>query len=185
MDSKQVGEVSFWRRLHDTLGHDGFMAQRRADYHGRTGWFPGLTDETGRGIDYGCGLVSIFEFSPLDVDAYDPLLPEYREIVPDNISLTYVDEPRGPYDFVFCCNVIDHTPDPDALLADIERILLPGGRLYFEVNFDPDLFEECHWTRWDIAKVREAFSRWCLVAERVVGGSVSDQSCYEAVYTRP
>lgn len=37
-------------------------------------------------------------------------------------------------DLVICCNVIDHTSDPDAILREIHRVLKPNGRFFFDVH---------------------------------------------------
>ena len=37
-------------------------------------------------------------------------------------------------EFVICCNVIDHSSDPTAVLREIHRILKPDGVLFFDVD---------------------------------------------------
>ena len=37
-------------------------------------------------------------------------------------------------DLVVCCNVIDHAHDPDKFLLELNRILKPGGMLFFDVD---------------------------------------------------
>jgi SAM-dependent methyltransferase len=37
-------------------------------------------------------------------------------------------------DLVLCCNVIDHTSDPDAILREVHRVLKTGGLFYFDVH---------------------------------------------------
>lgn len=34
---------------------------------------------------------------------------------------------RGPYDQLLLADVLEHTPDPDAILADLSSLLVPGG----------------------------------------------------------
>ncbi len=38
------------------------------------------------------------------------------------------------FDFVACCNVLDHTSNPDVVLAEIYRVLRPGGTFFFDVD---------------------------------------------------
>jgi SAM-dependent methyltransferase len=44
--------------------------------------------------------------------------------------------PDATFDGVFCSNVVEHTPEPRVLLAEIERVLRPGGWAYVS------------WTNW-------------------------------------
>jgi SAM-dependent methyltransferase len=39
----------------------------------------------------------------------------------------------GAFDVVVCCEVLEHLPDVDAALAEISRVLKPGGRLAVSV----------------------------------------------------
>ena len=45
---------------------------------------------------------------------------------------TRVDAPDSAYDAVFDFGIIHHVPDWHAALAEIARVLRPGGRFYFE-----------------------------------------------------
>ncbi|HLI44972.1 MAG TPA: class I SAM-dependent methyltransferase [Acidimicrobiales bacterium] len=40
----------------------------------------------------------------------------------------------GAFDGIVCCLVIEHADDPDAVLAEMARLLAPGGRLLLLVN---------------------------------------------------
>jgi SAM-dependent methyltransferase len=37
-------------------------------------------------------------------------------------------------DLVVCCNVLDHVRDPDAILAEVRRVLKPDGCLFLDVH---------------------------------------------------
>lgn len=45
---------------------------------------------------------------------------------------TAIDEPDASFDAVFDFGVIHHVPDWPLALAEIDRVLRPGGRFYFE-----------------------------------------------------
>lgn len=154
---KRAAEIDWWRGYLASLGVDRFMRVRFDDWKWKTRFFPELREEEGRGLDLACGLVSIFEFSGLkNVVAADALMDEYQQLLPrdgaagveyrreDGEDLTF--ETRS-FDYVFCCNAIDHTPNPLRMLQEIERVLKPGGRLYFQVNYDPALYAP-HYQIW-------------------------------------
>jgi hypothetical protein len=190
LTEQQTGEIGFWRDLYVTSGHEGFLNIRRGDLLGRTEFFPELLAETGYGLDYGCGLISMFEFSNLKMDAYDPLQAEYEKIVPtvETAQVAYWSErPEPPtlYNFIACFNVADHTPDIPELLGHLRSLLVPGGRLYFEVNFDPELYPTCHHSLWRMDTVREHLTGFDLVRERVRPSDVLEgQELYEGLYIR-
>jgi glycosyltransferase involved in cell wall biosynthesis len=184
--TKAPAELAFWRGLLERDGREAFLARRAEDLGGVLAWFPELADESGHGLDYGCGLVSMFEFSPLDMDACDPLMPEYDRLYRHAGKVCYSAETAGPYDFVVCKNVIDHTPDPDALLEDVYRILRPGGRLYLEVNFDPKLFDDCHYHLWRLDKVRQHLGAFELEREAVRTNTLYPETgFYTGIYRKP
>lgn len=188
MNSQQTNEVAFWRDwVTHNGGPDGFVQLRTVtDFESRTAFFPDLLAETGKGLDYGCGLVSIFDDCDLTMDAYDPLQAEYDAIYSHYGTARYVARPRGPYDFACCFNVIDHTPDPHGLLKALAALLVEGGRLYFEVNFDPELYPAAHYALWRPETVTEHLSAWNLVRSQTrPSGDLDGQMCHEAVYLRP
>lgn len=188
-------EIGFWKDLYNSMGLEKFLYLRHGDLIGKTAYFPEVFDEQGQGLDYGCGMISMFEFSSIvnQMRACDPLLPEYREITgPVKSSrMVYsnnvdVIEPET-FDFIVCVNVIDHTPDPQTIIDDLLKVLKPGGKLYFEVNFDPELFAPHH-TLWTMDTVRQYFSAdgpFELVREAThVNPKFVEQTVYEAVYIK-
>ena len=49
--------------------------------------------------------------------------------------------PDGAYDAVLCTQVLEHVPNPDAVIAELHRVLRPGGRLYMTVPLAWELHE--------------------------------------------
>ncbi|MGH9701628.1 MAG: methyltransferase domain-containing protein [Candidatus Acidiferrales bacterium] len=49
-------------------------------------------------------------------------------------------------DLVICCNVLDHTSDPDAVLREIRRVLKPNGKFFFNV----DTFSRLGLVKWHL-----------------------------------
>jgi SAM-dependent methyltransferase len=177
---QQEEEIKWWMHNFKQMGLEAFLAVRRDDLH-RYFFASALLQECGRGLDYGCALVSIFEFAPeLHVDAIDPLLPEYDKIYRHHGTVNYVSAPSGLYDWIYCCNVIDHTPDPQTIVDDFKRLLVPLGRLYFEVHFDDSLGAP-HFSLWRMDTVKKYLSWLEVVKERVVRDPVHPQFHYEAI----
>jgi SAM-dependent methyltransferase len=88
-----------------------------------------------RVLDLGCGpghytralRAAGAQVIPVDLSPEEFLLeggPPGGEIVASGMDLPFAD---GSFDGLLCSNMIEHTPDPVAVLDEIERILKPGG----------------------------------------------------------
>jgi SAM-dependent methyltransferase len=183
---KKFREVAFWRDLFHQKGEQAFVEMRKGhDLKGKMEFFPELAKEKGRGLDYGCGLMSVFEGSNLNVEGYDPLLEEYAKVYRHKGPVRYVTNPKGPYDFICCFNVIDHTPDPQTIVDEIMALLKPGGRLYFEVNFDPQLYA-AHYMLFRDEQVEQYMGGFRKVRSQVTDAVEHPGiKYYEALYIRP
>lgn len=155
MNQKQQVEMGFWQNLFDSKG-EGYWEFRGKDAEWKMKSFRQLKGEKGIGLDVGCGLGSVFEFTDLNVIAIDPLMDEYRRIanlkdsnvIYQNMDGEDIDFPDNYFDFVFCVNVIDHTPNQKRMASEIYRVLKPGGNFYFQVNFD-DILSSAHYNLWN------------------------------------
>jgi SAM-dependent methyltransferase len=83
----------------------------------------------------------VFQFGCKRSVGCDPLAAEYATLFPWQRlvpTLTARGEelpfPDGAFDIVLCDNVADHAEDPAAIVAELVRVLAPGGVLYFAVN---------------------------------------------------
>ena len=163
MTDREQAELQFWLDWFNTYDEVGYRESRHKAYERTVSYLPQLAEETGLGLDLGCGLMSMFEGSGLNITAIDPLLGEYQKIyVPPASDVAYVlgqkDDgiipfPSVHFDFIACINVIDHTEHWRVLLREITRVLKIGGRLYFMVNFDQALTPPHHVTLWDYETV--------------------------------
>jgi 2-polyprenyl-6-hydroxyphenyl methylase/3-demethylubiquinone-9 3-methyltransferase len=133
---------------------DGFMALLRTSVNPpRAAWFRDVLHERGgaplaglRLLDVGCGgglLAEEFATLGLSVTGIDPSLPtlaaarahaergglaiDYRAGRAE--ALPFAD---GEFDVVSCCDVLEHVDDPDAVIAQIARVLRPGGLFLFD-----------------------------------------------------
>lgn len=86
------------------------------------------------GILFGSGNARAVGVDPLAVD-YVRLFPAWQRRMPtvaaEGERLPFGD---AAFNAVFCDNVIDHAERPRAIVAEMVRVLSPGGVLYFTVN---------------------------------------------------
>ncbi|MFA6001476.1 MAG: methyltransferase domain-containing protein [Thermoleophilia bacterium] len=110
------------------------------------------------------------------VDVTPEMLEKARERIatgaPDNIEfleapVSELPFPDGSFDLVTCRLAFHHFPDPAEALAQISRVLKPGGRFVMEDVFGPDdaairvkrerlekLFDPSHVRAWSPAQLR-------------------------------
>lgn len=85
----------------------------------------------------------IFYFGSSRGVGVDPLAVSYGRLFPRwqrcaqtiaavGESLPFADK---SFDVVLCDNVVDHAESPSQIVRELTRILVPGGLLYFTVNF--------------------------------------------------
>jgi SAM-dependent methyltransferase len=162
---QQNAELDFWRDLVAAHG-EYYIAYRAAEYYDKTKYWPSWKDQTGGGLEVGCGCVSVYECSPKFIMAMDPLADYYNLILKSHglaeslhRKMQVGGEGRFPwaneaFNFVICQNVIDHSPNSRTVLEEIRRVLEPGGRLYFEVNLEAGLAPP-HYSVWTEQMVAE------------------------------
>lgn len=87
----------------------------------------------GRILDYGCGggeMVALGLERGLDIWGADTFLRELTPPVRDRVCLVQggrTDFPEGHFDLVMANQVLEHVTDPEAVIADIYRMIKPGG----------------------------------------------------------
>jgi SAM-dependent methyltransferase len=142
----------------------------------------------GRVLDLGCGTGHSYEeLAPRETVGVDiepaALAGQDREThVADMRELPF--EP-GSFDSVVSIQSIEHVPDPDRVLAEVARVLLPGARAIFvtpnRLTFGrPDeIIDPYHYVEYDAAQLHELGARFFESVE-VLGLEVSQR--YRAIH---
>jgi len=99
----------------------------------------------GRVLDVGCGsrpyerLVSSSEYVGLELDTPENRRSSRADVYYDGGPLPF---PDASFDAVISNEVLEHVFEPDVFIADIARVLKPGGRLLLTVPFVWDEHEQ-------------------------------------------
>lgn len=78
------------------------------------------------------GRVTAFDLDPLMVDAANRRLAGHEQVTVAVGDACEIEQPRGSVDAVVEFAVIHHVPDWQRAIAEIARVLRPGGLLLFE-----------------------------------------------------
>ncbi len=144
---KERHELSFWR---EKFREEGGQL-RNSWYEVCYTTFFGLDGEFYRDkriVDIGCGPRGSLEWADMAAErvGVDSLAAEYREFGTDRHKTRYVDSgaesipfPDAYFDVAFSFNSLDHVQNLDRAVAEIKRIVKPGGLflLITEVNHEP------------------------------------------------
>ncbi len=123
--------------------------------------------------DFGAGpfggilgrLDGIREGYPIDV-----LANEYNKMARSKFPIVPFYEGRSTVvsascDAIFCTNMIDHTPYPDMIVAELSRILRPRGRLFVHLHLRKRYeLNKVHPFPWSEKKFRKAFKNFHITS---------------------
>lgn len=105
-----------------------------------------LDPRTSRALDVGCGgglLTEELAMLGFAVTGVDPSVQSLEiartHAAQNNLSIDYqigtgtdLHFENGSYDAAFCCDVLEHVSDWDAVIGEISRVLRSGGVLFFD-----------------------------------------------------
>jgi ubiquinone/menaquinone biosynthesis C-methylase UbiE len=187
---KQHRELLFWkgRKAHEkTLVNDHYA-------HFYTTHF-GLSQNfyTGKRIlDLGCGPRGSLEWAHNAAErvGLDPLVPAYRKLGIDRHQMTYVHAPAEKipfpdayFDVVCSFNSLDHVDDLMQTIAEIKRVVRPGGLflLIVEANHPPLVTEPVTFC-WDDTRLFEDAFRVERVRKYENGDDIYQQISQDRVF---
>lgn len=108
----------------------------------------GRTVEVGsgaHGVVFASGLPRAVGVDPLAAH-YARLFPAWHHRIPSvAASGDALPFPTGAFELVLCDNVVDHAERPAAIVAELARVLAPGGTLYFTVNVHHPFYAAGAW----------------------------------------
>jgi 2-polyprenyl-6-hydroxyphenyl methylase/3-demethylubiquinone-9 3-methyltransferase len=143
----------------------------------RMGYFRRILDRDGTGLisktllDVGCGggiLAEEFAKVGLQVTGIDPSGPSIdtacRHASQQGLSIAYqvgvgerIPFADASFDYVSCCDVLEHVKNVDQVLAEISRVLKPNGVFFYDtVNRT--------WLSWlFLIKIAQEWKRWAFM----------------------
>lgn len=149
MSAGGPNSLGVWRRRQDfepgNLGWlvNPFYFARRGLLAGLKEFFPQLTGEV---LDVGCGQEPYRKYIPakryigMEIDSpSDGAAPRVADVYYDGRSFPFPDQ---SFDAVLCSQVFEHVFTPTEFLAEIHRVLRPGGQLLLTVPFVWDEHEQ-------------------------------------------
>ena len=177
MNAEQTRPVEAFRPIplrvgQGLSGRAGFWLRRAVDLQLNTVWrflSPRFRVLQGDLLDVGCGempfrsmLPAGIRYTGIDVQqAVDFGMHDHDEIrMFDGRSIPF---PDNRFDAVLCTEVLEHAEDPEALIAEMLRVLRPGGTMLATVPFSARVHYAPHdynrFTRYRLAAMFSQFSK--------------------------
>ena len=156
--AKGRAELSYWeerKRAEGTLENQAYAFYYTDHFGLPPSFYTGK-----RMLDIGCGPRGSLEWADMTAErvGLDPLADSYLELGAAEHAMTYVAAGSeqipfadGHFDVIASVNSLDHVDDLDATIAELKRVLAPGGTLLLltDVNHDPNVCEPQEFS-WEI-----------------------------------
>jgi 2-polyprenyl-3-methyl-5-hydroxy-6-metoxy-1,4-benzoquinol methylase len=151
-----------------------------------------LLGSKGRALDVGCGrgfLLSAFRrrgWSVEGTEISEPAARHAREVLGLTVHVGAIEElslPSARFDAVSMWHVLEHVPEPSRVLAEVHRLLRPGGAFLVSVpNFDsPEArVTRAGWFHLDVPRHLVQFTPKTLRAELAAAGFEEVQASWFA-----
>jgi len=124
-------------------GYDDYAKFSPGAYYADLFWRIAQPKEGARVLDVGAGSgAATVELKKrgLQVRAFDLTSEAWRhDDIPLLTGTIWRDLPAGPFDYTYCCDVMEHIPTEYVGLS-IDRILAVGNRGFFSISFVQDHF---------------------------------------------
>jgi len=162
----QRGRLGEWLRSRTSANH--VSARCAGDLVRRLG----ATGQVGRVLVVGGGTIGIgadrlYADPAVELVAFDLYASPMTHAVADAHRMPLAD---AVFDAVWIQAVLEHVLDPARVVAEIHRVLRPGGLVYSEIPF----MQEVHEGAYDFTRFSESGQRWLFRAfERIDSGAVA------------
>jgi SAM-dependent methyltransferase len=190
---KQYRELVFWK---DRAAHEPVLVNDHYAFFYTTCF--GLDEAFYRGkriMDIGCGPRGSLEWAGMAAErvGLDPLANEYLKLGAARHAMKYVAAPAeempfadGYFDVVCSFNSLDHVDDLVRTIAEIKRVVKPGGLflLIVEANHPAMVTEPVTFGWGDTALFEDAFriesSRRCEIGDTNIYGQLAKNDVFDA-----
>jgi len=75
-------------------------------------------------------------------------------------------------DILYCSEVLEHIPDIDAMIAEMQRVVRPGGYVLMTTPNEPNVFQRSYWSSAHDRRMRESLPRVRFGGVEIAGETV-------------
>lgn len=99
----------------------------------------------------------------VSVDLYDT-----SDYIDYHYDITDLRFPDASFDVVVCMSILEHVPDPQRAIAELHRVLKPGGRIWIQLPFHYP-YHESPKDYWRVSP--DGLRQWLSAFEEILCGS--------------